>query len=68
MKLREDKEALVLTGALGNYTVDELSKAALSTFPSVAALRGGFKFDSRSPGKDWHTRHRDKRGGWRKPN
>ena len=62
MKLREDKDALVLTGALGHYTVEELRKAALSTFPSVAALRGGFRSDGkRDAGREWHAKRENRK-------
>ena len=39
MKLRDDKLSLILTASLGDYSIDAFKKAALSTFPSVQAIR-----------------------------
>ena len=39
MKLGPEKESLVLTGALGKYTIPALRAAALSVFPSMSSFR-----------------------------
>ena len=40
MRLRDQQESLILASFLGKYTVEDLRQAALSTFPSVGAMRG----------------------------
>ena len=47
MRLSNLQKSQVLTGALGNYTVEALSKAALHIYPSMKeAFRGGLNRDA----------------------
>ena len=47
MRLSQLQKSQVLTGALGNYTVDALSKAAPHAYPSMKdAFRGGQSRDA----------------------
>ena len=41
MRLPESKVPLVLTGALGEYSVPAIRNAAMMTFPSASHIRGG---------------------------
>ena len=56
MRWPEAKVPLVLTGALGKYSVAALRDAAIATFPSASSIRGG---DHRPPGSSggYPTKH-----------
>ena len=56
MRLPESKVPMVLTGALGKYSVEALRDAAISTFPTVGSIRGG-PVDGRAAG-GYPTQHR----------
>ena len=58
MRLPSEKESLVLTGALGKYTVHDLRKSALSAFPRVDFRRG-----KDGPVKTWVSQDRKKQRG-----
>ena len=64
MRLSTLQKSQILTGALGSYTVEALSKAALHTYPSMREARGQNKDDrgrpsypaSQRPHKKFHPR------------
>jgi len=49
MRLSTLQKSQILTGALGSYTVEALSKAALHTYPSMREARGQNKDDRGRP-------------------
>ena len=59
MRLSQLQKSQVLTGALGNYTVEALSKAALHTYPSMKAFRGGQNRDANK--SSYPPRHSNRR-------
>ncbi|MDP7646543.1 MAG: hypothetical protein QGH82_00470, partial [Candidatus Woesearchaeota archaeon] len=74
MRLKPEHKSQVLTGALGNYTVEALQKAALTTFPSVkdAFRRGGGAHEGgnayktgRPPFRGRYTKNGRRKPPWR---
>ena len=62
MRIGPEKESLVLTGALGKYTVSDLRKSALSAFPSMGSLRKSHDRPATATGKAWHSGGQFKNG------
>ena len=67
LKLRDDREALILASSMGQYTYEALSKAAVITFPTAASVRSGSRFEA--PRREqYHTKggSRGKTRPWKK--
>ena len=60
MRLRDDRESQVRTGALGQYTVEALRKSALSAFPSIGAIRSYHRGDDNGR-PSFHSRQKPPR-------